>query len=556
MKGIFLLLIFCNLSLALVPLEGIVYGDIRDVRQYDPLRGLFNNSIVYQNKNITETELEKIEKYKSLHDQALNLKYSCEQVRFYTYESVWKEALAKRSVAATLQYIGLDITSKAIVKYAKNFNISENEFDNLVNNLVINNCSKNISVFSKKLLKNNLWQMYKSDSVDFTFPSLDKSPYFTQDIIDKTNSRTNKRKEFNYALKNFRSFCSWGGDTENYRLLASYLKNPILMSYVFNHLLRRELFYDKKETKVFLKESKKTAQVACEDLMCRRRNYAGFNKLFPRMVGSTSLEDDLKVLYCQHFQELSLNGFGVKGKLKKWINKKEISETIIEPMNTVSFITGIPDIFVGAEKFNEIQQAYNDTIEYRWNEWAKEKSNQLITELLYEESLFVDLDKKENYLNAKKGTFKLTFDFTLGELDRTLNSIDKIASYFNLVFPKSYLKWVRTSYIQANNRSDAESMEQIQKNFETYINVQLTKKRDYFTSKLWNENFKSIIAKNLIDQLTNYKGQFFNDFSKGKLKIPIEFRFGLFALRYLREKYLSTNKAKVLTLKNQYSSYK
>jgi hypothetical protein len=549
MKGIFLLLIFTNIALGLAPLEGIVYGDISDVRQYDPLRGLFNSSIVYENKNFSDAQVEKIEKYKALHDQALNLKFSCDQERFYTYESVWKEALAKRSVVSTLQYIGLDITTKAIVKYAKNFNVGESEFINLVRNLIENNCSKNISVFSKKLLRDNLYRLYDSDKIDFTFPSLTDSPYFTQNVIDITNSRNNKRKEFNYALKNFRAFCSWGGDTENYRLLAPYLNNPILMSYVFNHLLRREIEWDTKETKVYLNESDKTAQVACEDLICRRRNFAGFNKLFPRMVGSSSLEDDLKILYCQHFQDVTYNSFGLNGKLKKWVNEKEIAESIIEPMNVVSFITGVPDLFVGAYKYNEIQKAFNSTIEYRWNEWAKNKSSQLITELLYEESLFVDLVTKDNYANAKLGNFKLTFDYTVGEIDRTIEDTDKISSYFNLVFPKSYLKWIRDSYVLANNISDVQAMERVQANFETYIDVQLKEKRKYFTTKLWSSDFKKILAKNLIDQLTNYQGTYFSDFDKEKVKIPIEFRFGMFALRYIREKYQSAYKSTNLTLK-------
>jgi hypothetical protein len=549
MKGIFFLLLLAQLAFALVPLEGIVYGDISDVRQYDPLRGLFNSSIVYENKSYTSAQVEKLEKYKSLHDQALNLKFSCEQERFYTYESVWKEALAKRSVVATLQYIGLDITTKAITKYAKNFNIEKDEFKNLVNNLVVNNCSKNLSVFSHKLLKDNFYRIYESDDIDFTFPNLKDSPYFTKNIIEKTNSRNNKRREFNFAIKNFRAFCSWGGDTENYRLLAPYLNNPILMSYVFNHLLRRELIWDESETKVFLSQSDQTAQVACEDLICRRRNFAGFNKLFPRMVGSSSLEDDLKILYCQHFQDVTYNGFGLSGKLKNWVNEKEIAESIIEPMNVVSFITGVPDLFIGADKYNEIQKSFNNTIEYRWNEWAKNKSSQLITELLYEESLFVDLVTKDNYQNSKVGNFKLTFDYTLGEIDRTIEESDKISSFFNLVFPKSYLKWVRDSYVYANNRSDVDGMESVQKNFEIYIGVQLEQKKEYFTTKLWSNDFKKILAKNLIDQLINYKGSYFAGFDKEKVKIPIEFRFGMFALRYIREKYLSSYKNSNLTLK-------
>ena len=81
--GIFLLLSITQVF-ALVPLEGIVFGDISDVRQYDPLRALFNDSIVFENKSVSVAQREKIELYKTLNDQALNLRNSCDQERFYT----------------------------------------------------------------------------------------------------------------------------------------------------------------------------------------------------------------------------------------------------------------------------------------------------------------------------------------------------------------------------------------------------------------------------------------------------------------------------------------
>ncbi len=552
--GIFLLLSITQVF-ALVPLEGIVFGDISDVRQYDPLRGLFNDSIVFENKSVSVAQREKIELYKTLNDQALNLRNSCDQERFYTYQNVWNEALAKRSVVATLQYIGLDITTKAIVKYAKSFNIDDKEFDNLVNNLVGNNCSKNLSVFSHKLLKDNFKALYAADKVDFTFPNLDDSPYFTKNIIDYTNSRSFKRNEFNYAIKNFSALCSWGGDVDNYRLLAPYLTNPVLMSYVYNHMLRKKLEWDDKEKQAYLVKSSDTVQVACEDLICRRRNYAGFNKLFPRMVGSTELADDLKVLYCNHFNEQSYKTIGLSDQLKTMINNKEIAEGKIEPMNLVALITGVPDLFVGSENYQEIQNAFLKTIQFRWDEWANGKSEQLITELLYEESLFVDLSPGLNTLAARTGDFRLTFDFTLGELDRVLNESDKISATFNLVFPKSYLKWVRNKYIEYNNKSQFQKMEEVEKNFATYIQTQLVKKKKYYSTKLWNEKFKDIIASNLIKQLVKYRGRKFENFEKEKYQIPVKFRFGLFALRYIREKYKASLDSERLTLKKESPSY-
>lgn len=552
--GIFLLLTFTQVY-SLVPLEGVVYGDIRDVRQYDPLRGLFNDSILFENKSVDLSQREKIEKYKGIHNQALNLINSCDQDRFYTYQNVWDEALAKRSVVATLQYIGLNITTKAIVKFAKSFNVDKVGFENLVNNLIINNCSRNLSVFSHKLLRDNFNEFYEADEIDFTFPTFDKSPYFTQNIIDYSNTREFKKNEFNYAIKNFKALCSWGGDVDNYRLLAPYLTNPILMTYVFNHLLRKKISWDDSEKKLYLVKDENAVQVACEDLICRRRNFSGFNKLYPRMIGSTELEDDLKILYCNHFKEQTYKTKGLSKGLKDWINKKEISESKIEPMNLVAMITGVPDLFAGSKKYKDIQIAYNKTIQFRWDEWAQDKSNQMITDLLFEESLFVDLQANNNSEAARTGDFGLTFDFTLGELDRVLYESDKISATFNLVFPKSYLKYVKEKFVDYNNKSQYEKLEELENNFAVYIQTQLVNKKKYFSTNLWNKSFKRIIAQNLIEQLNDYRGNRFKSFEKDKVKVPIKFRFGIFALRYIKEKYQSETNSKLLTLKKQSPSY-
>jgi hypothetical protein len=61
-----------------------------------------------------------------------------------------------KTVIATLQYIALDLTSRAIPQYAKYFEFNREEYVNMVDGLVGNYCSSNISVISKKELRNNL----------------------------------------------------------------------------------------------------------------------------------------------------------------------------------------------------------------------------------------------------------------------------------------------------------------------------------------------------------------------------------------------------------------
>jgi hypothetical protein len=146
-----------------------------------------------------------------------------------------------------------------------------------------------------------------------------------------------------------------------------------------------------------------------------------------------------------------------------------------------------------------------------------------------------------------KGNFQLIFDFTLGELDRVISTRDKISSKFNLDFPKSYLRWMRDDYIKRNNKSDYKGLQLIEDRLTTYINIQLSAKSKLFLVPLWNDQMGRIIAQELIEQLINYRGTYFVDFSHTKIQIPVKFRYGLFALKYINDRFKSSFRTQALT---------
>lgn len=531
----FLIAAFFSASVfALAPLEGLIQGDVGNVAQRDPLADLFSKRFASLEEGGDAAQKFKLEEYKGLFSLGSNLVNSCDVERFYTYSDPWQEEGARRSIVATLQYVGLDVSSRAIVEYAKAFKLSDQEFENIVNNLVVNTCSENVSVFSKKLLRDNFNGMWKGKS-GFEAPSFKGSPYVVKSVFDKSESFEAKEREFNFAIKNFRDFCSWDGGVDNYRMLAPYLRNPYVMSLAHNHLIRRQIEWDAEKEAAVLAPSEDSAQVACEDLICRRRDPAAFIRLFPRMVGSVSLEDDLEVLYCNHFRNASLRTADTAPSIKKWINDQTLEESKLLPMSFVSLVSGVPDLFFAIDAYEEVGSLFSSTIEQSWDEWAVAQTDTLVLDLLYEESLYVDLSPVNAYSKAQ-GDLALTFDFTLGELDRELKVVDKISSLFHLSFPKSYLGWARRSYIDANNRSQHKEAKEIEKRVETYINLQLEEKSEYFKLALWNENFGAIVAQELLDRVVGYKGSRFEGLEHDEVKVPVRFRFGLFALKYLRDK--------------------
>lgn len=544
----FTLFILHGSAWALVPLEGLIYGDVKNIKQYDPLSGIFTDSAIIDPKLVTEYETKKMQEFIGLYRQGANLKFKCENDTRIQYLNSWKESVAKRSVVSTLQYIGIDLSMRAIIEYSKALEYSKEQFETLAKNLVSNTCSKNLSIYSLKLIRNNFYHLYENGT-GFKIPTIAKSPYFTEVIREKTNSRQAKMNEFNFAIKNFRAFCSWGGDTDDYRMLVPYLNNPFIMSYVYDHLLGRKITWDKDNKSIVFEKREDPVKVVCEDLICRRTDSVNFTQKFPQMIGSTDLKVDLNNLYCKHFKNVDYVYKDQNPKVKEWIKRQSLEEPKIEAMNFVSILTGVPDLLVSSKKYTEVLAALRDNIDNRWVRWAKSKNEQFVVDLLYEESLNIDLIPMAKTDEIRRGEFQMIFDFTLGEIDRVLQVVDKVTAKFHLEFPKSYLRWIRNDYIKAGNKSDFGRIDHIREKVKTYVNIQLATKSDLFLIPLWNEQMGDIITRELIDQITTYKGQMFKDFSHTKVKVPVKFRFGLFALKYFNEKFKAKYRTKTLTYK-------
>jgi hypothetical protein len=111
-------------SFALVPVEGLLLGEAVSEFQKDPLFYIFND--IYDKSR--EGENRKFHLYKSFYQSGMLLNESCNLYQPSRYSSSWSEKQAQRSVASTLQYIGLDTSIKAIGAYAKKLQLSKEDF--------------------------------------------------------------------------------------------------------------------------------------------------------------------------------------------------------------------------------------------------------------------------------------------------------------------------------------------------------------------------------------------------------------------------------------------
>lgn len=525
------LLILLSLSAhALVPVEGIIMGEAREDLQNDPLSFVFRD--IYDRSKLRENK-----KIKLYHSTYLAGSYLTESCAFYgpmSYSSPWKETQARRSVASTLQYIGLDTAIKAIGAYARRLEVDQEKFKRLTGNLVKNYCSRNITIISVRNIEQSLQHYYDNPQKEL-IPSVDSSPFATMDYKNRTERDESRSVEMDYAIRNFKAFCSWGGQVDDYRLMGPYLKNPFIMAFVVKNLLGAQDTFLEKEEKVVTAKSKSAVQVSCDELICRKTvDWEDFEKKFSLSIGSSGLSTDLTKLYCNHFRYQDYSAGSKIPQVKKWINESELEDPIFETSFFLSLMTGVPDAIFSTEKYVDIPFVVKSSIDERWNNWAKEVLNVFSKDLLFEESLKVRPMPDRDTFTLQTEGFRMRFTVTVGELDRIMDENDKLRTSFDMKFTKNYLRSIRSKWRYLVNEADFEGQKNFKKDMASYIGLQLRSKERLFLQKMWNPEFNRLVADELLEQVLNYRGPLFDSYQEQVLTIPIEFNYGLFALSYLR----------------------
>lgn len=531
MKSILIgyLLFLSTTVFALVPVEGILLGEAVNEYQQDPLNFIFSD--IYDKSMAGENT--KLRLYQSTYESGALLKESCSLYSPPTYASTWMEKQAKRSMVSTVQYIGLDSSVKAIGAYAKKLELSEEAFQKLSNNLIKNYCSKNITVFSIKRLEQALNYYYKNPQTNL-IPSVEGSPFITTIYKTTTESSQGRSNEFDQAINNFKSFCSWGGDVVDYRMMVPYLSNSFIMAFMIKNMTGVQDKYDSVLQKVNQEPSPDTVQVGCTDLICRKVSLDQFKQSFPRSVGSTGLYTDLAKLYCHHFKFQDYSSSNSIPVVKGWIKKMELEDPIFETSYFISLMTGVPDPIFGVENYRELPVIAKSSIDERWKSWANDVLKSFSKDMLFEESLKIKAEPRRDKLTLRTQGFWLDFSVTLGEMDRIVDENDKLTLSFDLKLSKNYIRYVRSKWIDLSNNMDEEGRTQLRDQISKYLGLQLKEKEKYFRQKMWNEDFSRLIVQELVEQILAYRGPMFDSYKEEMLKVPVKFSYGIFALSYLR----------------------
>lgn len=518
-------------ALALVPVEGILMGEAHEAIQSDPLRRIFSHT--KEEKGLTP-EQRKIKYYNASYTAGMALGESCSYLGAPEYSTPWQNKQIRRNVVATLQYIGLDTTIKAIGAYAHKMGVEKEEFSRLSQNLIRNYCSQNVTVFSLKTIEKSLAYYFENPD-EKIIPGFSEMPGTPVKVVDNSEKQDSRSREFDLVVKNFRAFCSWGGDAEDYRLLASFLNNKFIMSFVFKNMTGVKDYFDPTEEKVVPKfDTQNTVQVGCRDLICRKMDYAVFKKFTPESIGSTGLETDLAKLYCHHFRYQSPKGRGTVPQVAKWIKDQELEDPIFETNQFISLMTGIPDLMSGAEDYVDVPSLIKTSVDERWTKWANSTLGFFSQDLLYEESLKIKVEPRRNTASIAMRGFSVDLSVTVGEIDRILSMNDKISMSFDLKLSKNFMRSLKTKWTTLQNNIDLEGQKEFRADMARYIDIQLKEKQKLFTNKMWTDEFARLIVDELIGQVMLYQGPLFESYKDEVLSVPVRFNYGFFALSYIR----------------------
>jgi hypothetical protein len=533
------LLIFFLISLvapiesvhALVPIESLVLGNFAETyseAESDPLSYVFGRDKFQPENKSYKRELAL---YRGFSEEGKNTQNYCKINRQIRYRSEWEKVQVMRSMLSEIQYIGLDITARAIPQYAKALEFSREEYINLIDGLVGNFCSANLSVISKKELRNNL--VVKFDKANtFKLPDVTGNPYFPDNLNSYFQPKIGLEQEFKYTIKLFQSICSWGGNPTKPGLMQSILKHPALMSFFVRQMNNQVIEWKELDNTLFLKEDQNTVQVWCDNLICRKSPRDKFlNKIYYSM-GGTNFGEDLKRLYCEDFRLLDSKASDYDERLGKIINSRTLDEENFINSQFIALLTGVPDFLLRADKFTSGEDILRSSMDYTWSKWARAQTETLNRELYFEEPMTLELVQRDLYFNPRKPEIKVAFDVNLGEFDRINQRTGKVRVSFNILIQKSFLHYYRETLKNLDSRNSGEK-ERLLKRFKMQITKDLTLAREKFIIPPWKGDLESLIAGELTEQLQLISDRNFVLDTTGFEPIKVELNYGLFALKYI-----------------------
>ena len=517
---------------ALAPVESLVLGNFSEdysENKTDPLNYVLSRESTM--KSSSSEYNKELAIYRGFYEEGKNTVNYCRENHIVQYATEWEKIQVKRSTMALIQYIGLDLISRALPQYAKELEYTREEYVNMVDGLVGNYCSANLSVISKRELLNNFYLKYDKEN-SFKLPGVEGNPYFPDNLESYLPKKKALEQEMLYTVKLFQSLCSWSGNPVNPGLMVSVLKNPALMAFFGRQMSNQTIGWKEIDNTLFLKEDKNTAQVWCENLICRKVKREDFLNKFFFSVGGTNVSDDIKRLYCEDFRNSDYKPKDSDPRLAKMMNSMTFDEENLINAQFIALITGIPDFFVRAENFKVGEDIMRSSIDFTWNKWAKTMSDNFTRDLFFEEPLTLEQVDTDQYINFRAGNLKIAFDVNLGEFDRINQRAGKVRVLFKIHVQNSFLNFYRNS-LKNLTFSDTDEKTRLKNRFKMQLTKDVEDARSKFIIPPWKGDLEELIANEITSQIMDTPEKFLDFSGAGLRPIEVEINYGPFALKYI-----------------------
>lgn len=543
---------------ALLPLENLLLGEYSNEQSdelRDPLDSLFQRyekettrqDILKLPLGVSKEDIDserdllkgriKLGLYRGFIEEGYNLENQCKaQKRKPRYAIPSEKDQAKRVFLATLQYKILDISTYYLPAYARYFEWNEGDYENLVENLMGNFCSQNLTTLSLRNLKKNMLARFKTaDKVKL--PSVKGNVYFPKELGLLESRRSARAAEFAWTVELFKSSCSWGNDPNNYRLLVPILRNPAVASAVIRELTGQGLTWLDEKSRPGIENQVETTRITCKNLICRKSSLKEFEKYLPRALGSTSIENDFKNLFCSEFRDADYQLKYQVPKIAKKIKSRTFDEENFINSQLIALMTGIPDLLIMTPKFSEMKSLARTSLDQTWEFWAEGQNDNFKKALAYEEALSIELVPTRLIFQKFRPDFSVELDVNQGEFDRVNNILGKIRTKMELKFSKKFLKWARSQWKTIDARKEKQKADRVILPFKKMMEDQMDQLLSSYPVVPLRKEIDNLIISELLGQLAAYDGEFFEGEVEGFVDIPIYINYGLFALRHLRDRY-------------------
>ncbi len=557
-----IVLVMSPYSYGLMPLENVLLGDYVSEKSEDlssPIDTLFERydqqmsrqDILKYPLGLDESKIEsprkllkdriKLGLYRGIIEEGYNLRNQCAlEKRALRYPIPSEKQQAKRTFIATLQYKILDLTSYFLPVYAKYFEWEKDDYKNLVDNLVGNYCSQNLTTISLRNLKINMMRRYdRADRVNL--PSIKENLYFPEKLGLQETRRNARESEFAYTIELFKSSCSWGNDTDNYRLLVPLLRSPVVAAMVLRELSGQSLTWIEEKSRPGL-ESEDTTRIVCKNLICRKSSEKDFNRYIPKALGSTGVLGDFKNLWCTELRDADYLFKNQVPQIAKIIKSRTMDEDQFLVSQLVALESGVPDLMILAPKFSDLLSQTRSSVDQTWDFWAEGQNDNYKKALAYEEALQIEPAPTRLFFKNLRPKFSVELDINQGEFDRVNNILGKLRTKMNLKFSKKFLKWAREQWSSIERISDEQTAKQreerIRLPFKKMIGEQMETLLSSYPVVPLKKEIDQLIIDEILGQLVSYDGNFFKGEVEGMVEVPVYINYGLFALRHLRDRYM------------------